>query len=267
MSTSLKIVIPVRNAEEFITRSINSVISQIYDNWQAAVIDDNSSDKTYKKIRKVIANQPKNKFLLGRNLRREYALASVVHGIRKLNCTNEDVILLLDGDDWLADENVFNYIDKVYTNNDIWLTNGTFVKYPSDAADDINQQVTRGYDYRKGRWMFSHLHTFKYFLWKNIREEDLIHGSTKDYYRRAYDQAIMRPMAQMAGYQKIRFIEKILYVYNTTPSRLFDETGKLELETAGKCLQFMLYRRKWVYKRMSKTQLLANNEFKKFVVH
>ena len=40
----ISVIIPVFNIENFVTRCLNSVISQTYDNWEAIVIDDGSTD-------------------------------------------------------------------------------------------------------------------------------------------------------------------------------------------------------------------------------
>ena len=42
------VVVPVYNAENFIEKCINSIISQDYDNYKLVVIDDCSTDNTNK---------------------------------------------------------------------------------------------------------------------------------------------------------------------------------------------------------------------------
>ena len=40
------VILPVYNSEEFIIKTINSIINQSYNNWRIIIIDDASSDKT-----------------------------------------------------------------------------------------------------------------------------------------------------------------------------------------------------------------------------
>ncbi len=53
--------------------------------------------------------------------------------------------------------------------------------------------------------MTSALRTFKYKLWKNIKEEDLKNREGK-FYEAAWDLAFMFPMFEMAG-EKIEFVK------------------------------------------------------------
>ena len=46
----VSIIMPAYNVEEYITDAINSVISQIYSNWELIIIDDGSTDNTEKVV-------------------------------------------------------------------------------------------------------------------------------------------------------------------------------------------------------------------------
>ncbi len=47
----VSIIIPVYNAEKFIGKAIESVLSQTYENWEILVMNDNSTDKSYEIIK------------------------------------------------------------------------------------------------------------------------------------------------------------------------------------------------------------------------
>ena len=46
MTTKVSIIIPVFNAEGFLNRCINSVLSQCYKNYELILVDDGSTDKS-----------------------------------------------------------------------------------------------------------------------------------------------------------------------------------------------------------------------------
>ena len=47
-SSLVTIYIPCRNYGHYLSQAINSVISQVYENWELIIIDEGSSDDTSK---------------------------------------------------------------------------------------------------------------------------------------------------------------------------------------------------------------------------
>ncbi len=124
---------------------------------------------------------------------------------------------MVDGDDWLATKTVLSKLKNVYDAEDCLMTYGSFINYPSKTrgaeASLYPDNVIRENSYRKDRWRASHLRTFKYKVWKRVKHEDL-KDTDGEYYEMTYDQAMMLPMLEMCG-EKARYIDDVLYVYNT----------------------------------------------------
>jgi hypothetical protein len=68
---------------------------------------------------------------------------------------------------------------------------------------------------RKQLFTLSHLRTWKSWLWKKIKEEDL-KDENGEYWKVAGDLAFMFPMFEMSGEEHYRFLTDINYVYNET---------------------------------------------------
>ena len=79
---------------------------------------------------------------------------------------------------------------------------------PSDYPKEVVEKNL----YREDDWRASHLRTFKKKLWDNINQQDLI-DDDGEYYKTAYDQAMMLPMVEMAR-DRAKYISEILHVYN-----------------------------------------------------
>ncbi|GAH09922.1 unnamed protein product, partial [marine sediment metagenome] len=60
---------------------------------------------------------------------------------------------------------------------------------------------------------FSHLKTFRAFLWQAIDKEDF-KGPKGEFAPCCYDRALMYPMLEMTPTEKIRFIKEHIYMYN-----------------------------------------------------
>lgn len=211
------VIVPVYNAEDWIGKCIESILSQDYPYYDALVIDDCSTDYTWE----IIKHYP---ICATRNNMRAGALANIVKGI---NLIGKDIIVTIDGDDYLADKTVFSYLESFYT-RDVWMTYGSFLpvsgKYKNtcQAFDKIKTPCEQGWlvdakttpeEYRNsGFWVTSHLRTFRKQLWDRINDEDL-RDDDGEYYKVAWDLAFMYPMIEMAG-DHCKFIDKILYMYN-----------------------------------------------------
>lgn len=94
----VSIIIPTFNRETLIQETLNSIIGQTYQNWEALVVDDNSTDKTCDIIRNFSKKDSRIKFIK-RN--RDPKGAPVCRNIGIKNAKGEYVIFL-DSDDLLT---------------------------------------------------------------------------------------------------------------------------------------------------------------------
>lgn len=216
MKGRFKIIVPSFNSFSYLPKTLSSIADQANKNYDVCVIDDASSFKEQREIILDYAKRYNWKYLFHKtNLG---ALASILDGIKAINCQDDDVIVLLDGDDWFYDEHVLERLDEIYTKEDIYLTWGQFETYPLGCihinyADEVEDEVIEKKLFRKIDDVFWPLRSFKYRLFREIRKENLIDPQTGEYFRVSGDKALMYPMLEMAGH-KIKFVEDTLYVYN-----------------------------------------------------
>lgn len=238
------VIIPVYNSDRWVVKCLESLINQDYLNWRAVIIDDNSTDNTLEQIIKVIKdrNVMDHYKVLKRTLN-VGALENIVYGIDKICVEDDEVICLLDGDDWLASNDVLSYLNNLYENNiGLLMTYGSFVS-ESGAHNGFCKQIRSTENYRKEEWVTSHLRTFKHGLWKRIDIADLKDSSGK-FYSTAWDMAIMYPLIEMSDVQRIKFVEKILYVYNdNNPNNDFRKNVMKQISMANEIKSKPRYRR------------------------
>tara|TARA_R100000908_G_scaffold3847_1_gene1856 strand:+ start:3041 stop:3790 length:750 start_codon:yes stop_codon:yes gene_type:complete len=217
MDNHFKVIIPLYNVEDWIAKTIKSVQLQNYDNYECILVDDISTDKTSEVIKAAIAGD--DRFKLVTNTEKSYALKNIHDTIQELNPDDQDIILTLDGDDWLASRHVLSKINEVYNESGCWMTYGSYVEHPSNVKGQFSRQIPKSIiysnAYRESPWCSSHLRTFKCGLWRKINKKDLINDETGRFVKAAWDLAFMFPMLEMSG-EKAVYVKDIMYVYNRT---------------------------------------------------
>lgn len=207
------ITVPFYNVEKYIERCIKTIQEQTYQNYKVVMTNDNSSDKSYDIALELIEND--KRFSIISNKTRKDVMENTVNAIKIANPHDEDIIVTIDGDDWLHSKFVFEKVNRVYETKKVVLTYGNYQVYPSGQKGHCSQYseyVIENNLYRKDSWRASQLRTFKYKLWKNIKEEDLKHPDGSWMFPCA-DQTYMLPMLEMSG-GNFHFFDEILYVYN-----------------------------------------------------
>ena len=214
MTTHFKVIIPFYNVQKWIISCIRSVKAQNYEDYKVVLVNDESTDETVSIIEKEIKNN--ENFSLIHTGQNGGALNSTFLGISAADPGDEAVIIVLDGDDWLANKNVFNILDKTYSENNCLMTYGSYVEYPSKTRGKFSRKVPDNIIkeklFRNAHWMTSHLRTFKFRLWKNVKKEDVLDSEGK-IYSMAGDLPVIFPMLEMAE-ERSFYIRDILHIYN-----------------------------------------------------
>lgn len=202
------IIVPAYNVEKWIGKCLQSIESQErkkYQNIKVLVIDDCSTDGTWDIIQEYPFKSVRNEIHNGS------VLENMVKAIGIAKPEMEDVIMVLDGDDCFADSIVLSYLDEVYKKY-VWFTYGQFEPL-SKSYQNFCKPILNTKTYRKNEeWTIGQLRTFKSWLWDHVYKEDLRDADGK-YFTVAGDRAFTYPMIEMAG-KHLRFIEKVLYIYN-----------------------------------------------------
>jgi len=199
------------NCAQYVPKHIESIRNQTFKDYVHILVDDASTDNTYDVLAgnqyqrtRIYKNDTNLRWLQNSTL---YLTPNIIH--------DEQIIVLVDMDDWLAHDNVLSDIYKIYQEEKVWLTYGQFVlpdkvtKGHARPAHGIIQQRA----FRRSHWLFQHLQTFKAFLWKNLDEEDFKFPDGT-FAPCAYDRAVMYPILEMCKPEKIRCVQDVVYVYN-----------------------------------------------------
>ena len=210
-----KIIVCGYNVENWITANIKSIKDQTHTNFHCIIVDAASTDKTALVAEKLIGDD--TRFEIIRKEERNFALQNIYESVHYSVPDDEDIITTVDGDDWLYNDTVLEKVNKCYNESpEIVLTYGNHINYPYGEQSELRaypQHVIENHNYRGYKWLASHLRTYKFKLFKNLKREDLIASWDGKFYDMAYDMPLMYPMLEMSG-GKWKFVPDILYVYN-----------------------------------------------------
>jgi glycosyltransferase involved in cell wall biosynthesis len=201
------VIVGVNNGAS-VEKTISSVFSQNYENYRVIYIDDASDDGSYDLARDLIyASDKLAQVTLVHNDQRLGILANVSRAAK--SCREEEIVVVLQGEDWLAHEWVLQRLNAYYADPDLWLAYGQAMDFPT-------YQLTPSQDFKDCKFraqpsIGSHLKTFYAGLFQKIRESDFVYAGT--YLPACSDLAYMIPMLEM-GKDHFHFIPEVLCINN-----------------------------------------------------
>jgi len=223
----LRIVTPVYNSEDFIAKCINSTKTQSFKNFTHYIIDDCSTDNTYNIMKEAVKGD--DRYVILQNSKKGTTLKTHIRLMEDFKYEPDDIIIHLDGDDWLYDSNVLETVKDIYNSKGCWATYGDYIA--TDGSPSICRETTDNHFRQTVHWKWSHLRTFKRFLWDNINQDDFL-DSNGQLYTSAPDLAILLPILEMVGCERLEYIKKPLLVYNR--NNILNE-DKLDLGDQIRC--------------------------------
>lgn len=119
----VSILMPARNAEDYISAAIESVIAQTYQNWELIILNDCSSDKTVAIVKKF---QKKDNRLKLVNNNRKLGIGASVNKILKI--AHGDFIARMDADDLMFPERLEKQVEFLRLNPQIGLVGSYMVE-------------------------------------------------------------------------------------------------------------------------------------------
>lgn len=125
---NFSVIVPTHNRVEYISRCLNSILYQTYNNFEIILIDDNSKDGTYELIHDNYDMSFIRYFKVKFNdvsSTRNYALSKV----------RGDTIIFVDSDDWI-EKSLFEKLNEQNIKNDI-------IRYQAIMIDDNNHIIER----------------------------------------------------------------------------------------------------------------------------
>lgn len=231
----IQVVVPSYRCGKWIGRCLDSLVNQENVDFIVSVIDDASPDVADQNILELTASSYgfehwSNPINMGAG----YNISNAIHRYD----APDDIIVLVDGDDFLAHNRVLERVAEVYEEPDVWMMWSQYEPFPyytSLTADGqpyevdprttnrtqklstayTHEQATEPGFFRREHLLCNHLITFRRFLFQESVTPDDLKLWDGSWAKAGYDRMIFTPMLERAGYGHIEFIDEVLYCYNS----------------------------------------------------
>ena len=215
------IVIGSYNNEKWVAQNIESVLKQTHKNFRIVYYNAASTDNTYELALKYAEQDTRIRLITTEQRNLKTWLFD--HLTEFEDIRPNDIICILDGDDFLASEEVLNYLNEAYNQTNCWMTYGGMVCW--EGGDKIVEpfpqnslppkEVFEQKLYRQDMWRYSHMRTCRGFLWKQLTTADFISAHDGKYLSMC-DLPTVYPMLEMCPQSKIFRVDQPIYILNVS---------------------------------------------------
>lgn len=196
------------NCGDAIEQHLTSVNNQTYKNYKHIIVNDASTDNTKNKI---LEYKNHNTIVYNNDTNCKW-MSNAKNFLKPLD---DEVVVLLDLDDWLYNNQVLEKLNDIYSKTKCWSTYGSLQRVNGDLfpRKEYPEYICETRSFRDYTWNWQAPRTFKGFLWNNILDED-VRDPKGNYVDMAYDVSIAYPILEMTPSDRLIFIEDILMIYN-----------------------------------------------------
>lgn len=167
---SFVIVIFSYEQDGYCEKNLQSVFSQSYPHFRVIYLNNGHGVESYNRARNFISKSgydEKVTFIKNSNEKQLFDIFyQAIH-----SCKDDEIVIHLEGTDWLANDHVLEKLNKAYMDPDVWLTYGDYMDYPSLKKQEMEPTVNkmlREFKADKAPWMLSHLKTYYAGLLKEL---------------------------------------------------------------------------------------------------
>lgn len=205
---TISVIIPVYNAQETITKCINSILEQTLDNIEIICIDDGSTDSSFEILRafenkyeQIIIRSQQNK---GSGQARNKAI-SLAQG---------EFIAFMDADDWYPEKDILETLYKKGKENNVLICGGSFSYFKNGIQCSKYTGVYKLYTFDKEGIINYRDYQFDYGYHRFLYSTSMIKENNLEFpdIRRFQDPPFFVKAMLIAG--KFYAIPKVVYCYN-----------------------------------------------------
>jgi hypothetical protein len=188
---------------------------QSHKDWIAYFRDDASTDGGHELI------PSDSRIVAQRNGPRQGGLENLPRGIMDNGLHPDDIVCLLDGDDYLVGTGALDAVANLYRERGCLVSYGQYETGDSPVGHCGAYTRSNFENLRRHGFMASHLKTFRYKAYMEAMRQDPDCSRYTDkhgkFFDMATDVAVMTPLLEVAGFDRVAFNPHVVYHYRMHP--------------------------------------------------
>ena len=210
------ILVPIYNFELFLDECLVSILEQTYDNWFCFLFDDGSTDNSSYICQQYVkkSNKFKHIKLDKKNHGPAYSKWYGIQEIRKV-CKDEDIMIIIDGDDYLINKDAFSIINNIYIKTKCMATFGSYKGKFDNMKYNVNMK-----SYSRKIWFYMPPRSCKCSLLQKFTENDFKYKN-REWLQKATDAAFFCNIIEWVGIHNVQYVKDILYLYREHPNNTY----------------------------------------------
>ena len=236
MNEKVSVIVPIYNVEKYLTKCIESLLNQSYENIEILLVDDCATDKSGEIAKQFEAKDNRCKYIK----REKNGGLSAARNTGIINATG-DYLMFVDSDDWVSKDFVKKMLKKAKEeDSDIVVCDYMMVTNESEkSANSLEPLKNESTINEKIAYIRNHACT-KLFRKKFWDKEDLMFPEN---IKRGEDMGITIPLLTRA--KKISIINEPLYYYMQRDSSISnDKTKRINLDFYTDAFDLMIKNKK-----------------------
>ena len=233
------VISPFWNAENYIERHIRSVAAQDYDNYLHILINDASTDNSRQIAEQTIKSVHTDNIVLINKEQNNGCIRNQLSAINEF-VEVDDIVILLDGDDWLVNNNtIFHYYNDLYnqgyefTYGSMWSVVDNIPLIAQEYPIEVKKNKTYRSHHFNWKIPYTHLRTCIGKHFDDLNTESFkING---EWMKSGADNPLFYELIEKIEPEKIYCNREIVCVYNdANPLNDYKIRGKEQNENAAK---------------------------------
>ena len=231
MDYKVTIGIPAYNAAHFISRTLDCVLNQTFDDIQVLVVDDCSTDNTFDVLQSIQRIHPKGNHV-----------QLIKHGVnqgvsaarnRIIKEAEGEYLYFMDSDDTIEPDTISLLYEKVVENN----VDVAFASYRKVIGSNGNE-ITENYIYPNvvlsdnpsvGHFAFGKFGKMQFSVWNFLVRTSLLRKNNLSFININYGEDVIFAMQLLTIVEKVSFCQNITYSYLCRPNSLSQYQGRNQI--------------------------------------